>query len=252
MGLFSTNKSLYSVMFSKFCYHTVLGYVMFTCSSWYQICSNGVNFSDVCPWRVVHMYIYEHVWRCCSKCTVPNKMAAVPHQDQVICWLKHLKLNSAPLFCVYMCWTAPLNMVVLVLFSPLVLIQHCLQNVLLCSLLYVSNVIILLFFMLFCNHVHWYLLTLGGFYCLLRDVQQYAWKMEVCVVGTFEESCVNQFSYMENVNIKFLQWIWILLLVLSRFIFESITVGWCICCRIMWTVFITVINLNQGWANVAM
>jgi len=45
--------------------------------------------------------------------------------------------------------------------------------------------------MLFCNVLYQYVLTLGGFYCLLRDVQQYAWKMEVCVVGTlFEESCV--------------------------------------------------------------
>jgi len=59
--------------------------------------------------------------------------------------------------------------------------------------------------MLLYNFVHQCLLTLGGFYCLLRDVQQYAWKMEVCVVGTFEESCVNQFSYLEDTYVKFLQ-----------------------------------------------
>jgi len=41
---------------------------------------------------------------------------------------------------------------------------------------------------------------------MLRDVQQYAWKMEVCVVGAlFEEICVNQFTYMEDAYIKFSQ-----------------------------------------------
>jgi len=30
-------------------------------------------------------------------------------------------------------------------------------------------------------------------------------EMEVCVVGTFEESCVNQFTYVEDAYIKFLQ-----------------------------------------------